>query len=113
MKVLLSFLSFLFEIIYFYYSDDIKKLKVLTYLMTTWKNPYHAITGIGNDTYHYSTGTPTSTAVDRSFHLIRSKHPLTTDQLRLKMFFAPCVGFSIYLIDDDDNVLQKRLQTCG
>jgi hypothetical protein len=113
MKVLLSFLTFLFEIIY--YSDDIKGLKVLTYLMTTWKNPCHAIIGIGNDAYHYSTGTPTSTAVDRSFHLTPSKHPLTTDELRSKMFFAPCVGFSISLTDDDDNnnVLQERLQTCG
>jgi hypothetical protein len=106
MKVLLSFLTFLFEIIY--YSDDIKKLK-----MTTWNNPCHAIIGIGNDASHYSIGTPTSTAVDRSFHLIPSKHPLTTDQLRSKMFFAPCIGFSISLTDDNDNVLQERLQTCG
>jgi hypothetical protein len=113
MKVLLSFSTFLFEIISS--SDDIKKFKVLNYLMTTWKNPCHAIIGIRNDADHYSPGTPTSTAVDRSFNLTPSKHPATTYQLRSKMFFAPCVGFSFSLTDDDDNdnVLQDRLQTCG
>jgi hypothetical protein len=108
-KVLLSFLTFLFELIS--YSDDFKNLKVLTYLMTTWSNPCHAIIGIGIDVYHYSTGTPTSAAVDRSFHLNPSKHPLTTDHLRSIIFFAPCVGFSISFTDKV--VLQERLQTCG
>jgi hypothetical protein len=84
MKVLLSFFTFLFELIY-------------TQM-------------IENDAYHYSTGTPTSEAVDRSYNLNPSKHDLATDQPRSRMFYAPCVGFSISFTD---NVLQERLQTCG
>jgi hypothetical protein len=105
MKVLMSFFAFLFEIIY--YSDDIKKLKGLSDPMTTWINPCHATLGGGDDASHYSTGT----ALDRPFHLIPSKHDLTTDHLRSKMFFAPCAGFSIPFTDD--KVLRKRLGTCG
>jgi hypothetical protein len=63
---------------------------------------------IENNADHYSTGTPNSAAVDRSFHLTPSN---IIYQLRSRMFYAPCVGFSISFTDD--NVFQQRLQTCG
>lgn len=107
-KVVISFLTFLVDIIYS--ADDIKGLQVLTYLMIN-SNPCYAMIGIGNDAYHYYTGTLT---VDGSFHLVPSKHYLTTDQLRSESFYAPCIGYSISLTEGNGkngNALQD--QTCS
>lgn len=102
-KVFTSLLLFAAEI--YWQKEEFRNKKVLT----TWRNPFHAMLAVGSKTYHYSLPRET-TSEERSFDVVPSVASKPTYQLRTKMFYAPCVGFAI---DFSEDAILERLKQCG
>lgn len=107
-KIFTSLIFFFADIIS---SGPLDGIGVLTFLMSSWRNPCHALVGVNDFAYHYTLAEDrAATSEERSLRLVPKKHSQSTSELRTKMFFAPCVGFAITSSDPE---LTERLQSCG
>ena len=109
LKVVVSFLFFLIEM--YVSKQEFKSLHPLRYLIGDYKNLCHANVGIGEVTYDYRTidGEALDSA-DRTYNLQPNKGKQPTSVLAAKMFWSPCVGFSM---EYTETTLMKKLDSCG
>lgn len=107
-KLLMSFFFFALEQHFYGSESEYKEVKVLTYLMTNFRNPCHALISVGEDVFRYSQPGVTTSA-ERSCDLQPGEHSSSTSDMRSRMFFVPCVGFSL---SSPEKTVEERLVSC-